>query len=218
MRWCLATIKTLSSHTANSCFEIGDTETLLAAGSMGELAMLCHQSRSDHDGTRHPLCIIRDFNKALFHIFLPKSPNWLQSKGKPYEKTFKKLTGFEVDSVDDENNASAASQDLKSLIEKENCENQARKSRFIVRLLSLSKKERPRSPSLGLYFEFPFKGVNTVHFLHFEEQKYFEVCFEIKTICSISYAQQLRRLFLLRDASPFGIFLFTKTTQLLIAF
>ena len=41
MRWCLATIKTLSGHTAN-CFEIGDTETLLAAGSMGELAMLCH--------------------------------------------------------------------------------------------------------------------------------------------------------------------------------
>ena len=176
MRWCLATIET--SHTANSCFEIGDTETLLAAESIGELAMLCHQSRSDHDGTRHPLFIIRDLNKALFHIFLPKSPNWLQSKGKPYEKAFKKLTGLEEDSIDDKNNASAASQDLKSLIEKENCENQARKSQFIVRLSSLSKKERQRSPSLGLYFESPLKGVNTVHFLHFEEQKYFEVCFK----------------------------------------
>ena len=108
---------------------------------------------------------------------MPKSPNWLQSKGKPYEKAFKKLTGFEVDSVDDENNASSASQDLKSLIEKENCENQARNSRFTVRLSSPSEKEDPPSPSLGLDFEFPLKGVNTVHFLHFEEQKYFEVRF-----------------------------------------
>ena len=88
------------------------------------------------------MCIRDSFNKALFHIFLPKSPNWLQSKGKPYEKAFKKLTGFEVDSVDDENNASAASQDLKSLIEKENCENQARKSRFIVDFRPTFVKER----------------------------------------------------------------------------
>jgi len=56
---------------------------------------------------------------ALFYIFLPKSPNWLQSKGKPYEKAFKKLTGLEVNEIDDDNNVASASQDLKALIESE---------------------------------------------------------------------------------------------------
>ena len=87
-------------------------------------------------GSRYPhyilLFFFRDYNKALFQIFLPKSPNWLQSKGKPYEKAFKKLTGINIDSVCDENNISPESQDLTSLVKKESYENQARESFFIA--------------------------------------------------------------------------------------
>ena len=88
----------------------------------------------EHGVTIYTLYFVffRDYNKALFQIFLPKSPNWLQSKGKPYEKAFKKLTGINIDSVCDENNISPESQDLTSLVKKESYENQARESFFIA--------------------------------------------------------------------------------------
>ena len=56
---------------------------------------------------------------ALCHILLPKSPHWLQSKGKPYEKSFEKLTGSVVNEDHDKNNGPLDSQDLKTLIERE---------------------------------------------------------------------------------------------------
>ena len=67
--------------------------------------------------------------------------------------------------ADNENNAHSESQDLKSLIENEMCQNQARDSQLKI-----------RRSSPGTYFEYPLlEGVKTVHFQHFEKQKYFEV-------------------------------------------
>ena len=56
---------------------------------------------------------------ALCYVLLPKSPHWLQSKGRSYEKAFQKLTGSVVNKYHDENNGQLGSQDLKTLIEKE---------------------------------------------------------------------------------------------------
>ena len=104
---------------------------------------------------------------------MPKSPNWLQSKGKPYENAFKKLTGINIDSVCDENNISPESQDLTSLVKKESKKIRQGNHDFFYKIAIKNKLFIPLVSLI--FFSFPVKGCKTVNFLNSEEQKYLKV-------------------------------------------